>query len=178
MSEPIVIDRPPRIQPVLPFDKIDIPDPPDKEEDGYARLIQIGLPLMTIIGYVLVSTMGGSGRTPMLLIPMALSVVASVVFSIYSFFKERQRRAAIIRGYENRLVEMNKEMHNYHDMQRRFAHYNYPDLDTLTRIVEHARTEVEKRERSLRAEVRLWERRVSMMTSGLYAWALARCPQR
>ncbi len=161
MSEPIVIDRPPRIQPVLPFDKIDIPDPPDKEEDGYARLIQIGLPLMTIIGYVLVSTMGGSGRTPMLLIPMALSVVASVVFSIYSFFKERQRRAAIIRGYENRLVEMNKEMHNYHDMQRRFAHYNYPDLDTLTRIVEHARTEVEKRERSLRAEVRLWERRVS-----------------
>ncbi len=161
MSEPIVIDRPPRIQPVLPFDEIDIPDPPDKEESGYARLIQIGLPLLTIIGYVLVSTVGGSGRTPMLLIPMALSVVASVVFSIYSFFKERQRRVAIIRGYENRLVEMHKEMQNYHDMQRRFAHYNYPDLDTLTRIVKHARTEVEKRDRSLRAEVRLWERRVS-----------------
>jgi DNA segregation ATPase FtsK/SpoIIIE, S-DNA-T family len=160
MSEPIYIDRPPRIQPELPFDEITIPDPPENQEGGYTRLIQVALPLITIIGYVLVSTLGGNGRSPMLLIPMALSVVASVIFSIYSFYKERQRREAVMRGYESRIIEMNKEMHNYHDMQRRFAHYNYPDLDAISRIVKHARTEVEKADRSLRSEVRLWERRV------------------
>lgn len=161
MNEPIQIDRPPRIQPERPFDEFDIPDPPEKQDNNNARLIQIGLPLITIIGYVLVSTLGGTGRRPALLIPMALSVVASVVFSIYSLHKERQRREEQIRAYENRLTDLNREMHNYHDMQRRFAHYNYPDIPTASRIVKHARTEVEKPDRSLRSEARLWERRVS-----------------
>ena len=44
------IDRPPRIQPELPFDEIEIPGPPEKDEAGWARLIQVGLPLLTIIG--------------------------------------------------------------------------------------------------------------------------------
>ena len=64
MSKPIFIDRPPRIQPELPFDEIEIPSPPEKEEGGYSQLIQVSLPLLTIIGYVLIATLGGSGRNP------------------------------------------------------------------------------------------------------------------
>jgi DNA segregation ATPase FtsK/SpoIIIE-like protein len=158
MSEIIHIDRPPRIQPELPFDEIEIPAPPDKQENGHARLIQIALPMITIIGYVLVSAFGG-GRNPWLLIPMGLSVVASTAFGFYSYRKEKQRRAEIEEAYTERLIELNKEMHNYHDMQRRFYRYNYPDSPTTFRIVQNARAELEKAERSLRSEVRLWERR-------------------
>ena len=161
MSEPIYIDRPPRIQPELPFDEIEIPNPPDKEETGYSRLIQVSLPLLTIIGYVLIGTLGGGGRNPLFLIPMALSVVASAGFSVYSYLKEKQRRAEIERAYSDRLVELNKEMNIYHDMQRRFYGYNYPDRLTTFRIVHNARAEVEKQERTLRTEARLWERRVT-----------------
>ncbi|MEZ4513863.1 MAG: FtsK/SpoIIIE domain-containing protein [Chloroflexota bacterium] len=160
MSQRIFIDRPPRIQPELPFDEIEIPSPPEKEERGYSQLIQIALPLLTIIGYVLVTTLGGSGRSPWMLIPMALSVVASTGFSIYTYLKEKRQREEIEKAYEDRLVELSKEMNNYHDQQRRFYRYNYPDRTTTFRIVKNARTEVEKTERTLRSEARLWERRV------------------
>jgi DNA segregation ATPase FtsK/SpoIIIE-like protein len=161
MNEPIYIDRPPRIQPELPFDEIEIPAPPEKEELGYAQLIQVSLPLLTIIGYVLIATVGGGGRSPLLLIPMALSVVASTAFSIYSYRKDKQRRAEIEEAYAERLVELNKEMSEYHDQQRRFYRYNYPDRLTTFRIVRNARMEVEKADRTLRSESRLWERRVT-----------------
>ena len=161
MNEPIYIDRPPRIQPELPFDEIEIPTPPDKDENGNARLIQVGLPLLTIIGYILLGAMGGSGRNPLFMLPMALSVVASVGFSIYSFRKEKQRQAEIEKAYSERLVELTKEMSIYHDMQRRFYRYNYPDRLTAFRIVHNAKAEVEKADRTLRSEARLWERRVS-----------------
>ena len=81
MTEPVYIDRPPRIQPELPFDLIEVPSPPDKDDGTNNRLVQVALPLVTIIGYILVSTLGGSGRSPAMLLPMALSVVASVGYS-------------------------------------------------------------------------------------------------
>lgn len=161
MDEPIYIDRPPRIQPELPFDEIEIPAPPDKEERGFAQLIQVSLPLITIIGYVLIATLGGTGRTPWLLIPMALAVVGSTIFSIYSYRKEKQRRAEIEKAYGDRLVELNEEMWQYQDMQRRFYRYNYPDKKIVFDIARKARAEVEKSKRTLRAETRLWERRVA-----------------
>ena len=104
MNEPIIIDRPPRIQPELPFDEIEIPEPPDKPDNSNARLIQVALPLLTIIGYVLVSTVGGAGRSPCMLVPMALSVVGSTAFAIYSYRKDKQRQAEIEKGYADRLV--------------------------------------------------------------------------
>jgi S-DNA-T family DNA segregation ATPase FtsK/SpoIIIE len=176
MSEPIYIDRPPRIQPELPFDEIEIPSPPEKPEAGYTQLIQVGLPLITIIGYVMVATVGGGGRSPMLLIPMALSVVASVGFSIYTFRQEQQKLAEMALAYTERLVELNKEMHNYQDMQRRFYRYNYPDRLTTFRIVENARREVEKTDRTLRSESRLWERRVSDEDFGVIRLGMGTLP--
>ncbi|MCL4297868.1 MAG: hypothetical protein KJ077_19150 [Anaerolineae bacterium] len=161
MNEPIYIDRPPRIQPELPFDQIEIPKPPEKEEQGNARLLQVGLPLLTIVGYILIGTLGGGGRNPLFILPMALSVLASVAFSIYSYRQEKQRQAEIEKAYSERIIELTKEMNIQHDMQRRFYRYNYPDRLTTFRIVHNARAEVEKPERTLRSEARLWERRVS-----------------
>lgn len=161
MQNPVVIDRPPRIQPELPFEQIDIPSPPEKKDDGNTRLIQVGLPLVTIVGYIFVSMLGGGGRNPLLLIPMALSVVASTIFSLYSYIKEKQKEAEMTRAYHDRLIELSKDMHTYHDMQRRFYLYNYPDVAGTTTIIADARREAEKPDRTLRSNVRLWERRVS-----------------
>jgi DNA segregation ATPase FtsK/SpoIIIE, S-DNA-T family len=160
MKESIVIDRPPRIQPELPVDEIEIPQPPSKDQSGYERLIQVALPMVTIIGYIAVTAFGGAGRSPLMLIPMALSVVASTAFAIYSYRKERQRRAEQERAYNERLVELTREMHGYHDQQRRFFGYNYPGRSSLFRIARNARHEALRPDRSLRAEVRLYERRV------------------
>ena len=158
MKEPIYIDRPPRIQPELPFDEVEIPSPPEKEEQGFMRLIQVGLPLITIVGYILMSTMG-VGRSPMMMCPMAMSVIASTIFSIYTYRKEIEERAEVERAYTDRLIELNKEMAEHQNQQRRFYRYNYPDRLTTFRIVENAKSEVEKVDRTLRSKSRLWERR-------------------
>src|SRR5688572_19376560 len=82
------IDRPPRIQPELPTEEREIPAPPDTEEKGGRFPVQALLPLVTIIGYVLISATG-QGRNLMLMIPMGLSVVASTVFAVVSYNKEK-----------------------------------------------------------------------------------------
>ncbi|MFN8459960.1 MAG: FtsK/SpoIIIE domain-containing protein [Anaerolineae bacterium] len=177
MDQPVYIDRPPRIQPELPFDEIQIPAPPDKPEDGNARLIQVALPLLTIVGYVLIGSIsGGGGRNALFIIPMAFTVVAAAAFSVYSLRKEKQRQAELERAYSDRLTELNKEMHVYHDMQRRFYGYNYPDRLTTFRIVHHARTEVEKEDRTLRSESRLWERRASDEDFGVVRLGMGTLP--
>ncbi len=75
------IERPPRIQPELPQETIDIPSPPDQRSGGIADLMHIALPLLMIVGYTMVAFMGGHGSNPLLIVPMALSIVASTIFS-------------------------------------------------------------------------------------------------
>jgi S-DNA-T family DNA segregation ATPase FtsK/SpoIIIE len=155
----ITVDRPPRIQPELPIEEIEIPAPPEKPDQGWSRLVQVGSPLVTIIGYILVGTLGGVGRNPWYILPMALSVVASVAFSVYTYFNDKKKLAEIMRAYDDKLVELSKEMHGYHNMQRRFHEYNYPDFRVINRVVKNARLEAGKPDRTLRSETRLWERR-------------------
>jgi hypothetical protein len=83
---PEFASRPPRIQPELPFGEIPIPNPPATETGGGQQLIQIALPLVTIVGYVFVSAMG-QGRSLLLLIPMGLSVIASAVVGLLSMIR-------------------------------------------------------------------------------------------
>ena len=49
---PEFTNRPPRIQPELPYGDVTIPQPPASETGGRQQLIQVALPLITIIGYV------------------------------------------------------------------------------------------------------------------------------
>jgi S-DNA-T family DNA segregation ATPase FtsK/SpoIIIE len=159
MNPGVYVDRPPRIQPELPVGEVEIPAPPDKLEGGYARLIQIGLPLLTIVGYILVSSTAGAGRSPAMLIPMGLSVVASVAFSVYSYRREQQLQQRKEQEYAECLIALNKEMHHSHLLQRRFYHYNYPDPAQTFQIVEDACQEAKRVEPALRSKARLWERR-------------------
>jgi DNA segregation ATPase FtsK/SpoIIIE-like protein len=160
MDKQILIDRPPRIQPELPFEQIEIPTPPTSEDRGLMQLIQMALPMVAILGLVFVSA-GAGGRSSLIMIPMLLSVVATVGLALYSFRAERAKREQIRRTYRKRLLDLTKEMHNYHDQQRRFYRYNYPDTRTVWQIAERSHQSALAHDRPLRAEARLWERRVT-----------------
>ncbi len=175
MPKPLVIDRPPRIQPELPFDEIEIPSPPDKGQSGWEQLAQMALPLVTILAFVFLAS-GGGGRSALMIIPMALAVIASAGVGIFTYLRQKRMAAEALRAYEERLVELNKQMHVYHDMQRRFYHYNYPDIQNIFRLVKSARTEVEKADRTLRADTRLWERRTSDEDFGVIRLGIGALP--
>jgi len=160
MPEPQYVDRPPRIQPDLPFDTIKIPKPPEKPPDGQTRLIQIGLPLITIVGYIMVSSFGGPSRSLGMLLPMALAVVASTAFSVYTYRNEKRQRREIEQAYADRLVELTREMEQLHEQQRRFYAYNYPEPESCRRLLPARRAPSPGREPPRRQESRLWERRV------------------
>jgi DNA segregation ATPase FtsK/SpoIIIE, S-DNA-T family len=142
--------RPPRIQPELPVDEVVIPNPPSTETSGGQSLVQVALPLVTIIGYVFVSATG-QGRSLLLLIPMGLSVVASTTVALLSYFRTFREQARLKREYDQRLAEMRKEMTAAHEIQRSFYHYNYPGPDMTLQIAGDRE--------SKRYGLRLWERR-------------------
>ncbi len=144
--------RPPRIQPELPVGEVQIPTPPTSEGGGRQNLLQIGLPLITIVGYLVVSV-SGQGRSLMMLIPMGLSMVASVTMALISFVRNSREEAEKKEAYIQRLAEMRKEMRASHDIQRAFYRHNYPDPDTLLKIA----ADRENREWGMR----LWERRTT-----------------
>jgi len=157
----ILIDRPPRIQPKLPVETIEIPTPPQPGPSALAQLLQMGLPLVTMLAFVFMMVFSGARSTPWMVLPMVLMVLSSAGIAIYSYVKEKRDRAAAEAAYQARLIEMNRDMHNYHDQQRRFYVYNYPDRPALARIVRDARWEMDKNKRTLRGNTRLWERRTT-----------------
>ena len=93
---PEFTNRPPRIQPELPYGEVTIPNPPSTETTGRQQLVQVALPLVTIIGYVFVSATG-QGRSLLLLIPMGLSVVVSVFVGLWAFIRNSRAELAYYR---------------------------------------------------------------------------------
>jgi type VII secretion protein EccCb len=152
------IDRPPRIQPELPSGDFTIPNPPELEENTSQPLLQAGLPMITIIGYVLVSLLG-KGRSLLLIIPMGIAVVGSTLVSLYTMRRNRQLREEKEKAYKQRLYELRKDMERQHDMQRQFYNFNYPDIATTLRIAEDLGLSPQDRQEDTRAGSRLWERR-------------------
>ncbi len=143
------IDRPPRIQPELPVDEIEIPQPPDTQRRGQQALATQIIPLITIVGFILVS---GSGNA-LFILPLGLVMVLSVGFALYTSRKEAREIERKIRAYKLKLAEMRQEMERSHNTQRLFYRHNYPDVDTLYEIAERKETS--------RFGGRLWERRTS-----------------
>src|SRR6185369_13127898 len=150
----LVIDRPPRIQPELPINKIPIPPPPKRQDQGMRRLLQLGLPLITILGFSAVSMTSNAGRGPMMAMLMSMSVLASAAFGLFSFLQDRKQQALADKAYAARLVALNQEMRQSHEQQRRFYGYNYPDIGTTLGIPADARYQTERMERTLRSSVR------------------------
>ncbi|HEY0607058.1 MAG TPA: FtsK/SpoIIIE domain-containing protein [Herpetosiphonaceae bacterium] len=172
MSDSKYIDRPPRLQPSLPFGEHEIPRPPDYPAQPYGWIIQIALPVISVIAFGAGALFGSPTLGLLLVIPMALSAVASYL----SFRQEARIKAQIEQSYSDRLVELHREMHTYHDMQRRAYHYNYPDVPAVERIVRAARAEIEQPSQKLRTEARLWERRVDDADFGFVRLGLGTIP--
>ena len=137
-SQTVLINRPPRIQPDLPQDEIEIPPPPDTEKGGQP-LIQTFLPLITIIGYVIVSATG-QGRNIALIIPMGISVIASSGLGFYTYIKNQRDIQKKREAYQTRLAELRREMENAHDQQRTFYYYNYPNIEIVKSIAANRET--------------------------------------
>ncbi|MEM7802208.1 MAG: FtsK/SpoIIIE domain-containing protein, partial [Chloroflexota bacterium] len=136
-QQPRYIDRPPRIQPELPVGEVGIPSPPQEEQARNRSLIQLFLPMITIMGYLLISVFG-RGRSLLFMVPMGISVLASVGVALYTRFKDQENQGRSQAAYAERLVELRKEMNVKHDMQRRFYRYNYPDPNMVQQIAAEA----------------------------------------
>lgn len=176
MDKKIIIDRPPRIQPELPFDQIEIPNPPVQEDNNLMQLLQMALPLLMILSMVFVTFSSSGGRSYLLIIPMLLSVVGMSGFAFFSYRRDRQKREALRKAYRARLVDLNSEMHNAHDQQRRFYDYNYPDPVALYRIVQETQREAQRSDPQLRSAARVWERRVADEDFGVLRLGMGTLP--
>lgn len=144
-----IADRPPRIQPELPQGVIPIPQPPEEQKAGFS-IRQAMLPLLTIIGYVIIS-LAGQGRNLLFIVPMAMSVVFSSVFTFLNYRDEKRKEQQKKRDYDMLLAELRREMVASHDRQRSFYKYNYPDVQTSLSI--------DGQKADSRSGTRLWERR-------------------
>ncbi len=148
-NSPHYVDRPPRIQPELPQGVVDIPPPP-KEDDNAQPIWQSLVPVVTIIGYLLVST-SGQGSNLAFMIPMALTVVISTGIQLYTGLTTIARRREKRESYARRLVEMRREMVASHIRQRTFYEYNYPEPNVVLNMKGDSQDN--------RGGSRLWERR-------------------
>ncbi len=159
MSDKIFIDRPPRIEPQIPSGEFTIPNPPDTKESPGQLLQQAFLPMVMIMGYILASAFGGRGSNLSMMIPMGLSVLATISLALYSSMKDRKQREEADASYKRRISELRRKMESEHEQQRIYYFYNYPDPEKTLGIAADINRPSEGREEEIRSGTRLWERR-------------------
>ena len=150
-------DRPPRIQPQLPQQEIEVPPPPEKQMGTRQSLLEILLPLVTIGGYIFMAATG-QGRSIALIIPMGLAMLGSVYLSLKRANDAEKEVQIKSEAYAKRLLDLRHELRNYHQLQRDFYYYNYPDPIAADKIA--------RQEEQSRSGPRLWERRTSDLDFG------------
>ena len=158
MTDKKYIDRPHRIETELPSGVREIPNPPDVAINPGAILAQAALPMIMIFGYILVS-MSGQSTSMLMMIPMALSVVASVALAIYTNRQEKVRREQLKETYQRRISELRRQMESEQEQQKIYYYYNYPNPDVSLAIAEDINSEEPLRREDIRSGTRLWERR-------------------
>ena len=160
MADKKYIDRPPRIEPELPSGVREIPNPPDIETNPGALMAQAFLPMIMIFGYILVSLFG-KGTSMLMMIPMALSVVASVALGFYTNRQEKARREQLTETYQRRISELRRQMESEQEQQKIYYYYNYPNPDVSLAIADDITKEEQLRREDIRSGTRIWERRPS-----------------
>ena len=158
MADRKYIDRPPRVEPQLPAGVFNIPNPPDSEVNFGQLLQQAFLPMIMILGYILASVFGQS-RNLLMMIPMMLSVVATVVLAIYTNIQERKQREAAEAAYKRRISELRRKMESEHEQQKIYYFYNHPDPEKTLGMAADLDRNLDAREEEVRSGTRLWERR-------------------
>src|SRR5258708_8819366 len=123
---PEFFNRPPRIQPELPTGEIALPTPPNIGTSARQSLVQLGVPLVTIAGYILVST-SGHGSNPLFVLPMALAVLASTVASVLTFRRQNRIDAEKTPFYDEQLAVFRSDLVEDHDLQRECCFHTFPD---------------------------------------------------
>ena len=141
------IDRPPRIQPELPIKEVEIPQPPEEGSRAGQDLLNLLIPLVTIIGFVLVS---GTGNV-LFIIPIGLAMVLTIGVTIGGARRQRKELEAKKKAYLEKLAELRQDMNRAHNAQRIFYSHNYPEVQTVY--------EIAARKEASRFGPRLWERR-------------------
>lgn len=159
MSDKIFIDYPPRIEPQLPSGVYEIPKPPDTKRDFNKILQQALLPMTMIVGYILVSILSKGSSNMAMMIPMLLSVIATISLALYTNSKDRQQREEAAAAYVRRIGELRLKMESEHEQQRIYYYTNYPNPDKTMGIAADINREAESREEEIRSGTRLWERR-------------------
>ena len=152
------IERPPRLLPDMPHEEIEIPVPPQQEQDVSQPLIQVLLPLLTILAFFAVALLGRGGNL-LFMLPMAISVIASISLALYNRSRSAEKKRVKQATYRNRLLELRKEMATSHEIQRRNYLHNYPDPITSLQIGREAHHIATQSADSSRLGTRLWERR-------------------
>ena len=160
MPDKIFIDRPPRIEPQLPSGTFNIPNPPDTKENFGQLLQQAFLPAVMIMGYLLMAMFGGgqSGGF-MMMIPMGLSVVATIALAVYTSSREKKQREEAEAAYKRRISELRRKMESEQEQQRIYYFYNYPNPEKTLGIATDINRPSPAREEEIRSGTRLWERR-------------------
>ena len=148
------IDRPPRIQPELPIEEINLPSPPDENRISTQDIGTMFLPLISILGFALVS----GSRNPLFMVPMAIAMLLSIAFAFFRTRKEARELEEKKKEYAEMLAEKRQEMSRYQNAQRIFYHHNYPDVSTIY--------EIASRKETSRFGSRLWERRTTDVDFG------------
>jgi DNA segregation ATPase FtsK/SpoIIIE-like protein len=159
MAEKIFIDYPPRIEPQLPSGIYEIPKPPDTKRDFNKILQQALLPMTMIVGYILVSMLNKGSNNLAMMIPMLLSVIATISLAIYTNSRDQKQRDDAAAAYVRRLGELRRKMESEHEEQRIYYYTNYPNPDKTLGIAADLNREADQREEEIRSGTRLWERR-------------------
>lgn len=145
-----LIKRPPRYQPPLPtLKRTELPLPPQVDDNKLQYLIQLGLPLITLFAYVGLALSGQ--RNSGLLIPMAVTVVASFALGLYGFIRKLLKERRMNRAYRERIRKAAQECQNDQVAQRLYYNFCYPTIDELYLMLENAIRD--------QSPLRVWERK-------------------
>lgn len=140
------INRPPRIQPELPEGSIEIPNPPAANNNASRLgLLTLGLPLITILGYALISSRGGN---ILYILPMGIAAIASSIVGYLTWRRNQQAEENKQNNYVALLDSLRSRLQAAHQKQQEFYNHNYPAPEMLLQIVKSQ-------------SPRLWERRTN-----------------
>ncbi len=159
MAEKIYIDYPPRIEPQLPSGVFNIPNPPDTKVDFKQLMQQAFLPMVMILGYLMASIFGKSSGNMLMMIPMFISMIATVGLAIYTATKDKQQREEAEAAYKRRISELRRKMESEQEQQRIYYYTNYPNPEKTLAIAGDIVRAQGEREEEIRSGTRLWERR-------------------
>lgn len=149
------VERPPRLQPVLPKGVVDIPAPPANDSNDQSLVRLVALPLITVGGFLLVSLLGGQGGGSSLLrmltiLPMGLAAVVTSTIAWKDWRKKQRDNQQRTENYLLQLSDLRRQMQLQHQQQREYYLYNYPNPEVTLGILTDGDSSLNSR---------LWERR-------------------